>query len=216
MKIIYEDRELMVVYKEAGLAVETRRPLEKDLESLLKVYLAERDGKAPELYLIHRIDQVVDGLVLFARTKKAAASLTAQLTDGSMEKIYLARVGGRIPAERGELTDWLLKDAKTNTSRIVPPGTRGAKRACLSYERAGEDLLLIRLKTGRHHQIRVQLAGAGMPIKGDVKYGGEADGRISGKGICLTAAELSFKHPGTGNEIRVKVPEITGKGTVKI
>ena len=92
MKIIYEDRELMVVYKEAGLAAETRRPLEKDLESILKVYLAERDGKVPELYLIHRIDQVVDGLVLFARTKKAAASLTAQLTDGSMEKIYRARV----------------------------------------------------------------------------------------------------------------------------
>ncbi len=207
MKIVYEDRDVLVVYKEAGLAVETKRPLEKDLVSSLTAALAERDGRVPELYLIHRIDQPVDGLVLFARSKKAAADLSRQLSEGKMKKIYIARVGGVIPAEEGTLTDYLLKDARTNTSRIVPAGTRGAKQAVLTYKKEGEDLLRIELMTGRHHQIRVQLAGAGMPILGDVKYGGETASRGRAEpGICLTAAELSFKHPRKGNEIHVKVP----------
>lgn len=207
MEIIYEDRDIIVVYKEAGLAVQTKRPLEKDLESLMKAVLFERDGKVPELYLIHRIDQRVDGLVLFARSKKAAANLSAQLTDGTMKKIYRARVTGKIPAEKGTLTNWLLRDGKTNSSRIVPEGTRGAKKAVLSYEKEGEDMLRIELMTGRHHQIRVQLAGAGMPIVGDVKYGGETAGQGRKEpGICLTASELLFKHPRKGNEIYMKVP----------
>lgn len=204
MKIIYEDRDVLVVFKEAGLAAETKKPLEKDLVSMLRTFLAERDGRAGGLFLIHRIDQPVDGLVLFARNKKAAAALSARLSGGKMEKIYRARVTGKIAAEEGTLEDWLLKDARSNRSRIVPAGTPGAKRAVLTYKKESEDTLRIRLETGRHHQIRVQLSGAGMPIAGDVRYGGKAG---AGRGIFLTAAELSFEHPADERRMHFSVPE---------
>ena len=207
MKIIYEDRDILIACKEAGLAVQTKRPLEKDLESLIRAELYHRDGRAADLFLIHRIDQPVSGLVLFARSKKAAANLSAQLADGTMKKVYLARVSGKIPADEGTLSDWLIKDARTNTSRIVPEGTRGAKRAVLSYRKAGDDAVRIELGTGRHHQIRVQLSGAGMPIRGDVKYGGEPLREEKKAGICLTASELTFKHPRSGQVMTVKAPE---------
>ncbi|MCR5293928.1 MAG: RluA family pseudouridine synthase [Lachnospiraceae bacterium] len=205
MEILYEDREIVVVYKEAGLAAETKKRLEKDLLSLLSAFFYERDGKLPELHLIHRLDQPVDGLVLLALTASSAAVLSKELAEGGMEKMYRARVEGRIPEERGELCDYLIRDGRTNTSRTASPGSRGAKRALLTYEKKGEDLLFISLKTGRHHQIRVQLAHAGMPVAGDIKYG--ASGDKKDRGILLTAAELSFTHPKTGKRMRFQLPE---------
>ena len=183
MEIIAETTEYLLVYKPAGLAVESRSFTEPALEKILR----GRDAGGGPLFVINRLDQVVEGLVLFAKTKKAAADLSAQLREYRMEKEYLAMVDG-IPEEtEAELTDWLLKDGRSNVSRVVPEGTAGAKKARLSYTclRSGPDgsLLKIRLYTGRHHQIRVQLANAGLPIKGDRKYnpasknGGQADDR---------------------------------------
>ena len=191
--ILYEDREILVVNKPAGIAAQSARVTEPDLASLLRTYTGR------EVYIVHRLDQAVSGIVVFARTKKAAASLSGAFQRGDTEKVYVARVSGCICKDRDTLTDWLLKDGRTNTSRVVPEGTQGAKKAVLEYERAGEQELRIRLMTGRHHQIRVQLSHAGMPILGDRKYGGEA---CYGRGrIALCAERLSFTHPGTGEKM---------------
>lgn len=202
VKILYEDESIMVVWKEAGLAVQARSAGQRDLESMLLNMLSVRSkipGR-PELYVVHRIDQPVEGLVLFARTKAAAADLAGQLTDGRMKKIYRARVMGEIPKEEGTLEDYLVRDAG-NVSRVVPRPDRKAgnknrpKKAVLHYKKIGEDELLIELFTGRHHQIRVQLAHAGMPIRGDRKYG-KKDPEYAGR-LMLTAWRLTFVHPGT-------------------
>ena len=194
MRILYEDRSLIAVYKEPGLAVQTKKVTEKDLESILLTYLAgeqKGDGR-PELYVIHRIDQPVDGIVLFAKNKKTAADLTRQLTDGRMKKIYRAEVSGTIQSETGCLEDFLVKDSRRNMSFVVqdPKSNPGAKKAKLSYRKISENTLEIELFTGRHHQIRVQLAHAGMPIVGDRKYGGPPAERL-----MLTAYRLNFINP---------------------
>ena len=195
MKILYEDSDILVVFKEAGLAVESRRATEPDLESLLLRYLSEKResgskpenaGKPgngsnsenrgkPELHIVHRLDQPVAGILVFAKTKAAAAGLAKQLTDGRMKKLYRASVDGPIPKEEDTLSDYLVKDGRTNMSRVDKNG----KKAVLHYRKLTEDTLEIELFTGRHHQMRVQLAHAGMPIRGDVKYGAaSAAGKI--------------------------------------
>ena len=112
-----------------------------------------------------------------------------------MKKSYLACVTGEVP-EKGTLTDWLLRDPKTNTTRVVPEGTKGAKRAELHFQRSGEQEAAVELVTGRHHQIRVQLSHAGMPIRGDRKYGG-----APGNALMLCACRLSFIHPESGERV---------------
>ena len=198
MEIIYEDKAVIVVYKEAGLAVESRRVGEMDLESLLLAELARRSGQEgrPPLYMVHRLDQPVEGLVVFARTKAAAASLSAQVQDGRMSKIYRAVVSGQIPADSGTLTDYLVREKTGNRSRVARPGEPGAKKAVLDYRKLDDQTLEINLHTGRHHQIRVQLSHAGMPIRGDVKYGGPPAEKLG-----LTAWSLSFIHPVTGKRM---------------
>lgn len=192
MKILYEDAQLLVCYKEAGLPVQSARVGTKDLESILKQYLREQNEDTaghtePYLGTVHRLDQPVEGVMAFAKTPQAAKLLSAQLTDGRMKKTYRAvtRMNERQPAgASAELQDYLLKDGRANLSKVVPEGTKGAKLAKLEYtvlgEAALEDgiraLLEIHLLTGRHHQIRVQLSHAGMPICGDRKYGAEAGG----------------------------------------
>ena len=204
MRILYEDRSLIAVYKEPGLAVQTKKVTEKDLESILLTCLAgeKRGSGRPELYVIHRIDQPVDGIVLFAKNKKAAADLTRQLTDGSMKKIYRAEVAGTIPSESGILEDFLVKDGRRNMSSVVqdPKSNPGAKRAKLSYRKIGENSLEIELFSGRHHQIRVQLAHAGMPIVGDRKYGGPPAERL-----MLTAYRLNFINPESRKLMEIKI-----------
>ena len=236
MKVVYEDRDLLVVYKEAGMAVQSRNVTEMDLESLLRNHLAKRDGEeaAKRLFVVHRLDQPVSGLLVFARTKEAAASLSAQVQDGRMKKIYHARVSGKIPADAGVLEDYLIREAGGNRSRVVEENEKsgkaesrgnpvltgnrkgktkgakltsdvigerrvdGAKLARLAYRKIGEDLLEIELFTGRYHQIRVQLAHAGMPIVGDCKYGDPAQrGRLE-----LAAVWLEFEHPRTRKKMK--------------
>ena len=218
-KIVYEDESILVVNKPAGLAVQTRRVIDDDLESALCRYL----GGTCSLYVVHRLDQPVEGLLVFAKTKKAAASLGRQLTDGRMHKIYRAKVDGTIPAEEGTLTDWLVHDARRNVTSVVdgkdvaahgPAGTgdkarpgrrntggknfsvHGARKAVLTYRRISDDEVEIELQTGRPHQIRAQLAHAGMPIRGDQKYG---NGTNKSR-LCLSACRLSFVHPVTGEK----------------
>lgn len=223
MEIIYEDAQILVCYKEAGLAVQSADVRRPDLESRLRLHLSQRGVQSGSLHVVHRLDQPVHGLVLFALTKKAASVLGEELTDGRMKKTYLARVRcvsneGRALLEKGaageriRLEDHLLRDAGTNTSRIVSAGTKGAKKASLDLAvkefdpEEGEALLEIRLHTGRHHQIRVQLAGAGLPIIGDRRYGADPASCMAPKFPCLCAYRLSFEHPHTGAEMTFEVP----------
>ena len=200
IQIIYEDEQLLVCRKPAGLAVQSASITQMDLESMARTYLAETGGKAdPYLGVVHRLDQPTEGLVIFAKTSKAAASLSAQLQDGRMKKEYLAVVCGALPLKSGTLTHFLKKEPAGNRSLAVPEKTPGAKKAVLDYEvqkeKDGRALVKIRLHTGRHHQIRVQMAAVGAPLYGDVKYNPQAQ---PGEYVALCAARLEFVHPVTG------------------
>lgn len=215
-KIIYEDKHILVVYKPAGIAVQAAKSMEMDVVSELKNYL-----KASYLGLVHRLDQPVEGILVFAKTSPAAAVLSKQTADGTMEKEYLAAAlaAKEIP-EKAVLKNYLLKDGKTNTSRVVEASVKNAKKAVLSYEmqktvfvqESGTEkiaLLKIRLETGRHHQIRVQLANANLPLLGDLKYGSEESKKLSSqlgiKDVALCARRLIFKHPKTGKIMEFSV-----------
>lgn len=210
MKIIYEDSQILVCYKEAGLPVQSGKIGTKDLVSILKNELWEKNGRKQEPYLglIHRLDQPVEGILAFAKTPQAAKELSAQVADGRMKKIYRAVVRKTEPDISGEahLMNYLLKENSTNSSHIVKEGTAGAKRAELDYKIQrtyfdGENvisLVEIHLLTGRHHQIRVQMAGAGMPLLGDRKYGGDDCGDGS---LALCAVSLKLIHPKTRKQM---------------
>ncbi len=224
MEIIYEDGWILVCYKEAGLPVESGRIGTMDLVNILKNRLHEKNGgnREPYLGVVHRLDQPVEGLLVFAKNRKAAGALSAQVQDDRMKKIYRAvvrPVRSDIPRQ-GVLENWLLQDRKTNSSRIVPEKTPGAKKARLEYEilsRTGQAALAqIYLFTGRHHQIRVQMAGAGMPLAGDRKYGSSGehgaegnreDDWKNGQKIreipfpALCASSLTLVHPSSGKSM---------------
>ena len=201
--ILYEDGQLLVCRKPAGVPVQSGKVGQKDMVSILRNY---RNGKEGDTYigLVHRLDQPVQGVMVFAKTKMAAAGLSRQITDGRMTKQYLAVTCGKPMKKQGALVDYLLKDGRTNTSSIVPEGTKGAKRAELRYriiaETPGYALAEIDLLTGRHHQIRVQMAGAGMPLAGDRKYNLSDAGQTE-KYVTLAAHRLSFEHPVLKKEI---------------
>ncbi len=201
--ILYEDGQLLVCRKPAGVPVQSGKVGQKDMVSILRNY---RNGKEGDTYigLVHRLDQPVQGVMVFAKTKMAAAGLSRQITDGRMKKQYLAVTCGKPMKKQGALVDYLLKDGGTNTSSIVPEGTKGAKRAELRYriiaETPGYALAEIDLLTGRHHQIRVQMAGAGMPLAGDRKYNLSDAGQTE-KYVALAAHRLSFEHPVLKKEI---------------
>lgn len=212
--IIYEDNDLLVCRKAAGVPVQSAAVAVKDMVSMIKNYLAEQQPGSGEPYLavVHRLDQPVQGILVFAKNKKSAASLSRQVSDGTMEKDYLAVVCGKPPQESGVLVDYLLKNGKTNCSEIVTKERSGAKRAELSYRLiktvGAESLLAIRLKTGRHHQIRVQLAGAGMPLSGDRKYNPRSD---SPDQIGLAANRLVFLHPQGNRRMEFEMKPESGR-----
>ena len=201
--ILYEDGQLLVCRKPAGVPVQSGKVGQKDMVSILRNY---RNGKEGDTYigLVHRLDQPVQGVMVFAKTKMAAAGRSRQITDGRMKKQYLAVTCGKPMKKQGALVDYLLKDGRTNTSSIVPEGTKGAKRAELRYriiaETPGYALAEIDLLTGRHHQIRVQMTGAGMPLAGDRKYNLSDAGQTE-KYVALAAHRLSFEHPVLKKEI---------------
>jgi 23S rRNA pseudouridine1911/1915/1917 synthase len=211
--IRYEDEVLWVVHKPPFLAVETRQLRQQDLVSLLKNRRAMQ-GQDPYVGLVHRLDQPVEGLLVLAKTPQAAAALSAGLADG-FAKDYLAVVEGEAPQQE-TLVHTLKRDGKTNTSFPVAPGTSGGKEARLSYGRLAlsgaegepkKSLLRIHLDTGRHHQIRVQLAASGHPLVGDAKYGSARPGEP----LALCSSRLRFAHPLTGEEMEF-VTAPTGSG----
>ena len=213
IRIVFEDDVLIVCHKYPGIAVQTAALGQADMVSELKKYLAGQGEKNPYLAVVHRLDQPVEGLLVFAKTEAAAASLSKQVQDHDFTKEYTAQVYGKMPQKQGELTDFLAKDARSNTSRVVSEKDKNGKRSVLSYEVSEEtektQTLRILLKTGRHHQIRVQLSHAGCPILGDTKYGtAEAKRYAVEQGIkqlCLCASRLEFTHPVTGKQLQYTV-----------
>ncbi len=229
LEIIYEDRDVLVIYKPAGVPVQSARVGTKDCESLLKNYLYRKNpkGGAPYLGLIHRLDQPVEGLVVFALNQKAAAALSRQSAEREMEKSYLAirrtvdncpqdipngeKICGK-PVDNVEnsvenwieCVDFLWKDGKNNRSAIGKEGQPGAKKAVLRYrilKRVDNlEMVEIRLETGRHHQIRVQMAGRGTPLLGDRKYGKVENyvDNVDNSFPALCAYRIKFRHPSSG------------------
>ena len=217
--IVFEDKDIIVVYKPAGIATQTARLGQQDMVSELKNYLAKKPeyaGKGePYLGIIHRLDQPVSGILVFAKTPKAAGALSRQITEKSMQKFYYAVIYGRPKQDAGSLEDYLYKDGKTNQSLIVREGFPEAKKALLYYKKIKTLMVLekqqevslmeIELITGRHHQIRAQMAHADMPLLGDGKYGSQKSkdlGREIGcRNTALCAYKLIFRHPVTGEEM---------------
>ena len=205
--IIYEDSHICVCHKPSGLAVQNASFGRKDLESILKTYYFEQTGKPnPYLGIVHRLDQPVQGLVIFARNPKSAASLSAQVQDGRMKKYYHAVTCGIPEKDSDRLIHYLKKNGKNNLSEVVSSKTAGAKKAELQYRilNKKDELALaeIELFTGRHHQIRVQMAANGTPLYGDQKYNPNAQ---KGEMIALCAHQLQFIHPATGKKMEFTV-----------
>ena len=222
--IIYEDPSVIVCRKPAGIPTQSSRIAASDMVSLLKNYLAAssqcgsagrkprgQNRKEPYLAVIHRLDQPVEGLLVFAKTPAAARNLSGQLTGAGFGKYYLAMVRGIPSPSEGDLEDHLVKDGRTNTSRVCTADTPGAKYARLHYHtvRVHKDqcppvsLIEIRLDTGRHHQIRVQISHHGFPLIGDRKYGGSDSGAGP---LKLCAYRLEFLHPTDGRPMNFELP----------
>lgn len=214
-QIVYEDEAVLVIRKPAGLATESAGIGQKDVVSELKNYVAKKNpGKMPYLGVVHRLDQPVEGLLVFAKTKKAAENLTAQLGKGTLKKEYLAVVCGKVPENTGRLVDYLAKekgmavvrDTADADVQAEKAADAQAKKAVLTYTKKAETekftLLAVQIETGRFHQIRAQLSHAGFPILGDEKYGSEESKELSREKkirfTALCAASLSFRHPVTG------------------
>lgn len=214
INILYEDTQIIVCVKPAGIATQSKRIGSPDMVSILKNHISKTSGKSGEPYLavIHRLDQPVSGILVFAKTPAAAKELNRQLTTSGFGKHYYALVAGTPEKPSADLENYLVKDAKTNTSRICQKSTADAKLAKLHYDMAETDFfadiasaipvktsqLRIKLDTGRHHQIRVQLSGMGCPIIGDTKYNPKTPKLPAGRTpLCLCAYQLEFMHPGT-------------------
>ncbi|MBM6854381.1 RluA family pseudouridine synthase [Mediterraneibacter glycyrrhizinilyticus] len=227
--IIYEDPHLIVCRKPAGIPTQTSRIGTRDMVSLLKNHLADpaspqktagKNGqhRQPYLAVIHRLDQPVEGLLVFAKTPAAARELSRQITSSGFGKYYLAAVRGIPVPSEADLEDNLVRDGRTNTSRVCPPNTPGAKHARLHYRTLETQsdaatpysVVEIHLDTGRHHQIRVQMAHHGFPLLGDRKYGedpysGSHAGQTPFRTLCLCACRLDFHHPSTGKEMHFEL-----------
>lgn len=201
--VLYEDNHCLALDKPAGLLAQGDATGEPTILDEARAYLKEKYSRPGNVFvgLVHRLDRPTSGIMLLARTSKAAARLAEQFRAGTVEKCYWAVVEGRPPGEAGEWTDELLKDARSNVVSRVARGTPGARLATLEYRvvdrRPDTCLLELRPRTGRSHQIRVQLAARGLPIVGDRKYGARStllalDGRPR---VALHARGLRFDHP---------------------
>lgn len=208
VEILYEDEDIIVCVKPYGMPVQSDKSRDTDLVSYLKNYLFEEEDMEEEPYLamIHRLDRPVGGVMVFAKNQKAAADLSDQIQDGTMTKFYQAVVTGELPEDAGVMEDYLVKDSKTNTTKVVKKGTKGAKKAELEYEVLDMfetdngilSYILIELITGRHHQIRVQMASRGAGIYGDTKYNPLfSKTKKKYQQIALYATRLEFEHPAT-------------------
>ena len=206
VEIVYEDNHLLIVVKPPNLLTQSDATGDDCLHARMKGYIKEKYHKPGNVYLglVHRLDRPVGGLVAFARTDKAAARLSEQLRAHRMARGYLAVATGAEIADAGAPVDWLLKDEQTGSVRVAATDAPGAQEARLRWTalardaRADDALLAIQLETGRKHQIRVQLAHAGHPLRQDMRYG---HGR-PGEPIALWGATLTLTHPTTREELR--------------
>jgi len=193
-EILFEDKDILICRKPAGVATQTKRLGQQDMESLLKNYRAKK-SEPPYIGIVHRLDQPVEGLMVFAKNQQAAAHLSKQVQDRVIGKYYYA-ISANVPASKeGILEDYLLTDKKTNFTQVVDANTNGAKKAKLEYRvletQEGITLFDIKLHTGRQHQIRVQMANIGCSLVGDSKYGETAEKEQ----LALCSYKLEFEHP---------------------
>lgn len=209
LEILYEDNHLLAISKPAGLPTMGVAESEPSLLNLAKEYIKERYNKPGNVYLgiVSRLDAPVTGVVIIARTSKAARRLTEQFRGREVEKTYWALVDGQITPAAGECVDWLGQDERHRRMWIVGPTLPGAKQARLAYQRIAElpdsSLLEVTLETGRKHQIRLQLAHRGYPILGDRKYGSRRPWPV---GIALHARRLVLTHPVKGDRLSIEAP----------
>lgn len=208
--ILYEDNHLLVVNKHCGDLVQPDPLGAEALEGWLKDYLRRRDDKPGAVFLgvVHRIDRPVSGAVLFAKTSKALARLNEMIREGRIEKRYWAITEHTPDPEAGELRHYILRDAATNRSRACDAPRAGAREARLRYETLARSdrytLVGVELLTGRHHQIRAQLAKIGCPIRGDLKYGARRSNPDGG--ISLHSRGIAFEHPVRHERIEAVAP----------
>lgn len=216
--ILYEDAEILVCRKHAGIAVQSARIGQMDMESALKSYL-----QGGFLGIVQRLDQPVEGILVFGKTPQATAELNRQHQNGKMKKKYLAVYRRDLSGGENEkgctgqdaenalicLEDVLLKDGRSNTSRVVRNGTPQGKKAVLFYrilqEKEDAGLAEVILQTGRHHQIRVQMAHHGMPLWGDGKYNPQITEEEQGAAIGLCVYKLEFLHPKKGKKLQFQI-----------
>ena len=210
-RILYEDNHLLVVNKRVGEIVQGDKTGDECLAETYKAFIAQRDAKPGKVFMgiPHRLDRPVSGIVLLAKTSKALERLSALFREGGVHKTYLALCCQKPVQPEGLLEDWLWRNEAANKSFVPPEGKRkDAKLARLRYRFLGSTdryhLLEVELLTGRHHQIRCQLAHMGCPIKGDLKYGAPRSNPDGG--ICLHARSIRFTHPVKKEEICVSAP----------
>jgi 23S rRNA pseudouridine1911/1915/1917 synthase len=210
MQPLYEDNHIIIVSKQAGEIVQGDKTGDVPLSDIVGAYLKEKYSKPGNVFVgvPHRLDRPVSGVVVLAKTSKALARLNEMFRVGSVDKRYLAIVKNRPKEPMGQLVNWLVRNEKQNRSYAYDREVPGSKKAILNYRLVASsvnyNLLEVELMTGRHHQIRCQLAAMGCPIKGDLKYGAERsnpDGSIS-----LHAYRVTFEHPVSHQMIEVKAP----------
>ena len=210
MTVVYEDNHIIVVNKTASEIVQADKTGDTPLSETVKQYLKEKYRKPGNVFLgvTHRLDRPVSGLVIFAKTSKALTRLNEMFRTGGVKKTYWAIVKNPPKEPEGELTHFLVRNEKQNKSYAYDKEVPNSKKAVLDYRLIGRSenyyLLEVDLKTGRHHQIRCQLAKMGCPIKGDLKYGSprsNPDGSI-----CLHARRVRFVHPVSKEQIMLEAP----------
>ena len=208
--VLYEDNHLIIVNKRSSDLVQGDGTGDEPLDDIVRKYIKEKYKKPGDVFLgvVHRLDRPVSGCVVYARTSKALSRMSELFRTREVRKCYWAIVSDRPPAEEGVLTGWLKKNEKQNKSYVYDREVKGSKGAELSYRILARSeryyLLEVDLHTGRHHQIRAQLAAAGCPVKGDLKYGSKRSNE--GGGISLHSRRVSFTHPVKKEEISVEAP----------
>ena len=206
--VLFEDNHIIIINKEAGELVQGDSTGDKTLVDSVKLYLKKKYKKPGEVFLglVHRIDRPTSGIVICAKTSKALTRLNEQFKKRNVEKKYFAIVKNPFTIKSGTLTNWIAKNRRINKSFVLKKQTSKTKKAILSFRIQKKiqnyTLLEIHLKTGRHHQIRVQLSNMGYPIVGDLKYGAKRSNPDAS--ICLHSTELSFEHPVRKKLIQIK------------
>ncbi|WP_449304279.1 RluA family pseudouridine synthase [Prevotella pallens] len=215
MQVLYEDNHIIIVYKQSGEIVQGDKTGDKPLSETIKEWIKQKYAKPGNVFLgvVHRLDRPVSGIVVFAKTSKALSRLNNMFRNGEVRKTYWAIVQTAPNMPEATLTNWLVRNEKQNKSYVYNNEMPNAKQAILKYKTIGQTehytLLEVNLLTGRHHQIRCQLAAMGCPIKGDLKYGARRsnpDGSIS-----LLSHKVEFIHPVSKQKIVVVSPLPTEK-----